>query len=117
MKHESMLITTGEAHCLVWLFFPFCAFLSKAGECFNSSIIFVADDMVETAITDAKTRHRLFLDAQARHGIEHSPEDKYIWLPSLAIGKADPSTEYEKHVHRREILGLMDPGKTMGLNQ
>ena len=54
--------------------------------------------MVETAITDAKTRHRLFLDAQARHGIEHSPEDKYIWLPSLAIGKADPSTEYEKRI-------------------
>ena len=31
-KHESMLVTTGEAHSLVWLFFPFCAFVSKAGE-------------------------------------------------------------------------------------
>ena len=31
-KHESLLIATGMAHSMVWLFLPYCAFLSKAGE-------------------------------------------------------------------------------------
>jgi hypothetical protein len=31
-KHESMLTASGEAHSLVWLFFPFCSYISKAGE-------------------------------------------------------------------------------------
>ena len=52
-RHESMLMTTGEAHTLVWLFFPYCAFLTKAGEYFNASPVFVYDDAVKSAIAMA----------------------------------------------------------------
>ena len=31
-KDESLIIATGEAHSLIWLFFPLCSFVTKAGE-------------------------------------------------------------------------------------
>ena len=78
-KHESLLISTGEAHSLFWLFLPYCAFLSKAGEFLNASHIFVRDDAVKSAIKQARARHHHFLADQEDRNIEPSDEDKYWW--------------------------------------
>ena len=94
-KHESMLMTTGETHALIWLFFPFCAFFSKAGETFNESLLFVRDDTVERAIAAATERHRFFLADQKRRDVDHSAEDHHWlklmgdWLPSMDISDDD----------------------------
>jgi CRP-like cAMP-binding protein/Ca2+-binding EF-hand superfamily protein len=57
LRHEDLLIATGEAHTLFWQFIPYCVFLSKGGEAFNQAPIFVYDNTAERTIQDALERH------------------------------------------------------------
>ena len=57
LRHEDVIIATGEAHSLIWQFLPYCVFLSKGGEAFNAAPIFVYDTVTERTIDSALKRH------------------------------------------------------------
>ena len=44
-KHESIIGAVGESHSLFWQFIPSLVIVAKAGEAFNSSLVFVAEEV------------------------------------------------------------------------
>ena len=53
-RHQAMISAVGEGHSIAWQFFPYCVFVSKAGEALNANPIFVYDSTVKIAIALAK---------------------------------------------------------------
>lgn len=56
-KHESIIGAVGESHSLFWQFIPSLVIVAKAGEAFNSSLVFVAD---EVTVPDHIVRAKIF---------------------------------------------------------